>query len=64
VDKDTKKLVAKLTEQGWRIDESGRHPKAYPPDIAKPMVTLSSTPSDRRSFKNMVAELRRSGADI
>lgn len=64
MDKDTKKIVAKLIAQGWRIDESGKHPKAYPPDRTKPMVTISSTPSDHRAYKNMVAQLRRSGADI
>lgn len=58
--KDVKDLIKALREQGWRVEETGRHPVAYAPDGVT-IVTLSSTPSDHRAFRNMVARLRRAG---
>lgn len=59
--KEVRELVKELREQGWHVDESGRHIRAYPPDKSRPMVTLSKTPSDHRWKANTLAQLRRSG---
>ncbi len=32
MDKDTKKVVKEALKQGWRFDDSGKHPKLWPPD--------------------------------
>jgi hypothetical protein len=61
--KEVQDLIRKLQEQGWRIEE-GKHYKAFPPDTTKPMVVIPKTPSDHRSLKNTIAQLRRSGAII
>lgn len=62
--KEVKEIIAKLEAQGWRIDESGRHPMACPPDKSKPCVTLPATPSGPRWKKNLISQLRRSGAKL
>ena len=64
MNKDTEELVRKLRKQGWTVDGSGRHYKAYPPDKSKPMVVFAKTPSDQRAFANTKSALRRSGAVI
>ncbi|HEX4489664.1 MAG TPA: hypothetical protein VH914_00515 [Acidimicrobiia bacterium] len=65
MDKDTKKLLRNLERQGWTIEatKSG-HIRAIPPDTTKPIVIIASTPSDHRAWKNTIAQLRKSGADI
>lgn len=64
--KEVAEIAKKLRRQGWRIEEgSGTHPhKAFPPDPTKPMVPLPSTPGGGRWKQNLIAQLRRSGADI
>jgi hypothetical protein len=64
VDREIRALVRKLEAQGWRVVDGGKHLKAFPPDRTKPMVTLAKTPSDRRSIKNAMSQLRRSGAQL
>ncbi len=62
INKDTKKLLKVLEKEGWRVVyRSGGHITAYPPDKSIPGVTMASTPSDRRAWDNMLAQLRRSG---
>lgn len=58
--KEVRELLRKLVDQGWRIEE-GRHYRAYPPDKAYSPVVISRTPSDHRSLKNAIAELRKRG---
>lgn len=62
--KDVRDLLKKLEAQGWRIVAGGKHIKAFPPDTTRPMVTIPTTPSDHRSLRNTIAQLRRSGADL
>lgn len=57
---DSLRLVKALRRAGWRV-EKGRHWKAWPKDPLKAMVTISFTPSDRRSLDNSMADLRRAG---
>lgn len=60
--KELKKLLAKLErEQGARIEKTKSGWMVYPPDKSKPGVSIHGTPSDRRSWANMISELRRSG---
>ncbi len=64
--KDIKKIIKALTDEqlnpGWRVEQGGKHLKAYPADKAQPMVTVPLTPSDHRSIKNLRAQLKRAGA--
>lgn len=59
-DKDTKKLVKALRAQGWRVELHKGHYKAFAPG-GKGIVTISSTPSDRRDMKNTMSHLKRLG---
>ena len=59
--KDVDELIRALLKAGWRVEQGKRHPIAYPPDKTQTPVTLSSTPSDRRAFANMVSLLRQRG---
>lgn len=60
--KEIKALIKDLEDQGWRVvlARSG-HYKAYPPDKRQDMVVMPSTPSDHRSLKNTIRDLRHSG---
>lgn len=62
--KEIKKILRQLDQQGWRIKDTGKHIKAYPPDRSKRMVVLPRTPSDHRALKNAISQLRRSGARL
>lgn len=46
----------------WRYDNQRKgHPMTFPADRTQSPVTLSSTPSDRRSLDNFKATCRRRG---
>lgn len=62
--KEVKEIAAKLREQGWRIEEGAKHSMAYPPDPSKRPVGLPGTPGRGRWKQNLIADLRRSGADL
>jgi len=62
--KDLKEILEALEAQGWRIEHGGKHYRAFPPDRTKPMVTIQTTPSGKRWKQNLIALLRRSGADL
>lgn len=55
-------LIDTVVEQGWRVEKGRKHVKVYPPDKSRPIVTIPSTPSDRRAVANVRSQLRRSGA--
>ncbi|MDI4667627.1 hypothetical protein AAEU31_02355 [Pseudoalteromonas sp. SSMSWG5] len=56
-DKDINMLVrALLKKKGWSIRQ-GKHPKLITPSGFK--VTVPSTPSDFRAFKNFKNDIRR-----
>ena len=61
MDKELKKLLRKLEDQGWRIEPTRKGTKALPPDTSKSVVMIHHTPSDRRAWSNMLSALRRSG---
>jgi hypothetical protein len=64
MNKEVREIVAKLIEQGWRIEEGTKHGKAYPPDPSQPAVILPGTPGGGRWKQNLISQLRRSGADL
>ncbi|NHI16881.1 hypothetical protein [Microbacterium excoecariae] len=61
MDKDLKILLQKLAAQSWEERRTKKGLYAVPPDPSKPMVLIHLTPSDRRAWKNMMAQLKRSG---
>lgn len=59
--KDIRKLLKSLEAQGWRVERTKKgHYVAYAPDGVG-RVTIPGTPSDHRSMKNTLADLRRHG---
>ena len=63
--KSLKVLFKKLeSEQGARIETRRKRWMIYPPDTSRPAVMIHKTPSDRRSWANMLSELRRSGFTV
>lgn len=58
--KDIDRIRKALIAQGWRLDDSGKHTKAYAPD-GQTLVTMPKTPSDPRAIKNLIAQLRKGG---
>lgn len=57
--KEIRELVRELESQGWRVEATRKHLRAYPPTGSP--VTLPSTPSDHRAFANTIALLRARG---
>lgn len=59
--KEVREIVEEARRQGWRVEEGKRgHVKLFAPD-GRTIVTLPSTPSDHRSLKNSIAEMRWAG---
>lgn len=50
--------VRALREQGWKVDASGRHPRATHPQATRPL-TFSRSPSDRNATKAALREAQR-----
>jgi len=62
---DVRRLIEVAESQGWAIEiTGGNHLRFIPPDRTKPMVHMSSTPSDHRAVKNLEGQLRRAGLTI
>lgn len=61
---DIDHLTGYCISQGWHVDLSrgGNHIKVFSPDGK--MVVLPSTPSDWRSVRNSIADLRRAGLAV
>lgn len=62
IHKDFKPLVRAALSAGMTLDDTGRHLRLKAVDGRS--VTLSGTPSDRRSFLNVRADLRRMGVKL
>ncbi len=59
---DLRDIEKAAREQGFRVERTKKgHPVFYPPDPKKNPVYGSGTPSDHRSIRNLLAELRRAG---
>jgi hypothetical protein len=50
-----------VRNQGWRYRYGKGHPTLYPADKTQVPLIVPTTPSDNRSFKNFVADVRRRG---
>lgn len=61
MDKQWKKLLRDLGEQGWTVKPTKKGYMLYPRDKTMNPVAIHKTPSDRRSWANTIADLRRSG---
>lgn len=62
--KEVREIERKLIAQGWRIIVGGHYKIAIPPDPTKPRVPIPGTPGRGRWKQNLIAQLRRSGADL
>jgi hypothetical protein len=57
-------LVALAWEAGWWCVRGGnKHVKCYPPDGGR-MISVASTPSDYRTYKNTKSKFRRGGLSV
>jgi len=62
---DFDKVLEKARDQGWRVDRTKKgHWRFLSPDRTQPPIYFSGTPSDHRSIRNLVAQLRRAGLDV
>ncbi|WP_427017856.1 hypothetical protein ACQCSX_04375 [Pseudarthrobacter sp. P1] len=59
--KELKKLFKELEAQEFRIEEIKSGWQVYPPNTTLDPITIHGTPSDHRSWKNMMARLVRAG---
>ncbi len=60
--KEIQRLVKKLREQGWRVEETTAGYMAFSPDgVTK--VLFHKTPSDHRAMRNTISRLRKGGFD-
>ena len=58
-------LLKQAERQGWRVSPTrSGHIKFVPPDPSIPALVTGSTPSDRRSLRNLQADLRRRGLTL
>lgn len=61
-EQELRRLIGLAEEQGWRVEKTqAGHWAFYPKDKRRKPVHTGSSPSDYRAFKNLRAELRRSG---
>lgn len=58
--KEVKALMRELEEQGWRLQRRRSKTQAFSPDGVT-VVPIHHTPSDGKSLKNTVSQLRRGG---
>lgn len=63
--KEIKGLVAAASDwPGWRVEATKAGWMLYPPDKSQSGVLIHKTPSDRRSWANTIALLRKRGAPV
>ncbi|WIC89453.1 HicA-like toxin [Microbacterium phage BAjuniper] len=63
MNKDLKKLIRKVEDQGCEVRVSTKGHVLFDKDGQRVAVT-GSTPSDKRSFRNLTADLRRAGYEV
>lgn len=54
-------LIRRLIAAGWAYRHGAKHGRLYPPGSFRP-ITVPGTPSDRRSYRNFRADVRRLGS--
>lgn len=62
ITKDLKKLMRRIEEAGWRVEDRGKSWACYSPD-GETIVFVHKTPSDHRVMRNTLADLKRGGYD-
>lgn len=61
MNKDLRNLIKALEAQGFTVEIGKKNPHPIVRKGGRRVATLSSTPSDARSWKNDLADLRRAG---
>lgn len=61
MDKDLKRLIKELEAQGFEVEIRRGNPHPIVRKDGRRVATLASSPSDRRSWDNGIAYLRRAG---
>lgn len=63
VPKEYQEVIDELVgNQGWRrSDTGGGYPKLWPSDGVSRPISVPRTPSDHRSFKNWISQIRNAG---
>jgi len=63
--KDINKIVKLAQKQGWEVVKTnGSHIIFYPPNARDGLVTMPSTPSSTRNFKNVLSLLKSKGLKL
>lgn len=62
--KETAYLLNRLQRAGHKVEMRGSGHYMVKHSSGKGMVTMSSTPSDKRAYQNMVSQLRRNGFEV
>ena len=58
---DLKKIRKRAEDQGWRVEKRKEFWLFFPPDKNLPPARAAGTPSSQRSFRNVLADLKRKG---
>ena len=63
VNKDVRQVLRRVAAAGLVVRQTRRgHTLVYAPtDLARPIATFAGTPSDHRSLRNSIADLKRHG---
>jgi len=61
MNKDVRRILKKAEGEGATVENGSKHLKVRCPGG---LVTVARTASDKRAFKNMVADLRRHGLKL
>ena len=63
--KEINDVVKLALKSGWRVERSGgSHILFFPPNVDDGFVTMSSTPSSYRNYKNALSRLRSKGLKV
>lgn len=60
MNKEVRRLIKELREQGWRVEKRTSKSVAFSPD-GRVFVPIHHTPSDKRSMQNTISQLKRGG---
>jgi hypothetical protein len=62
--REVREIIKKLAPQGWRVEQRSTYYLAFPPDENIPPVRLPTSRGESRWRQNLIAALRRAGADL
>ncbi len=58
---DARRLRSRLKAQGWRVEKRKEYWLLFPPDESVAPARMAGTPSSQRSWRNLLADLKRKG---